>query len=89
MIISGNQTAVKEIMNLLDSTFDVTKTCHWCYSNFGRPIDDLKCYEKSHKLTFHIYDIEYDDNRILKCKGLNQAHYAGDGSDNLINGCVK
>lgn len=89
MFISGNQTAVKEIVNLLDSSFDASRMCHQCHSSFGRQIDDLKSYEETFGSTYHAYDIEYDGHRISKCKKVNAAHYASDGSDNLFNGCVK
>ena len=89
MIISGNQTAIKEIVNLLDPNFDAARMCHKCHSSFGRTIDDLKTHEEIYGLTYHVYDIEYDGARISKYKEINAAHYASDGSDNLFNGCVK
>lgn len=89
MFISGNQTAIKEIVNLLDPSFDASRMCRQCHSSFGRTIEDLKSYEEIYGLTYHIYDIEYDGNRISKCKEANGAHYASDGSGNLFNGCVK
>lgn len=89
MLISGNQTAIKEIINLLDPTFDASRMCHRCHFSFGRTIEDLKSYEETYGLTYHIYDIEYNGNRISKCKEANGAHYASDGSGNLLNGCVK
>lgn len=89
MKISGNQTAIKELVNLLDPNFDAEKMCHKCQFSFGMQVEDLKSYEENYGSTFHIYDIEYDGNHISKCKEMNQAHYASDGSGNLINGCVK
>lgn len=89
MLISGNQTAIKEIVNLLDPSFNAEKMCHHCHSSFGKTIEDLKSYEEVYGLTYHIYDIEYNGNRISKYKEINAAHYANDCSGNLLNGCVK
>lgn len=90
MLIAGNQTAIQEILILLDPMFDVSKTCHNCYVSFGRlqSINDVQYHEDNYGLIFHMYDIEYDGHRILKCKNVNQAHFASDGSDNLVNGCI-
>lgn len=89
MFISGNQTAVKEIVMLLDPSFPAERMCHRCCSNLGWTIDDLKLYERDYGPVYHIYDIEYDGHRIFKCKNVNGAHCACDGSNNLLNGCVK
>ena len=88
MLISGNQTAVKEIITLLDPDFLAERMCHRCNSNFGQQVNDME-HEEIYGLTYHVYDIEYDGYHISKCKDMNQAHFPIDGSDNLLNGCVK
>lgn len=84
MKISGNQSAINEIVGLLDPNFNVWRMCHHC-SNEA----DFFLMEKSYGEKLHMYEIEYDGNNILKCKSINGTHYAGDGSDNLLSGCVK
>lgn len=90
MKISGNQTAVKEIMNLLDPSFLPPFVCR-CRNYHNGMIcqeQDL-AFEEIYGLYFYIYEIEYDGNKILKCKELNAPRSAGSGKDNILNGCVR
>ena len=98
MKISGNQTAVKEMMNLLDPSFVPPFMCR-CY---GRPQSNTyaadqglgrthwcECKEQDYwfeakiREYAHAYEIEYNGHTISKCVEIPES------SDNLINGCVK
>lgn len=89
MKISGTQSTIKELLNLLDPTFILPFACRcagehnhmWCewedkdHNDFYLP----KYYE---------YDVEYSGEKILKCLPLNSPKNAGSGQNNLKNGCV-
>lgn len=90
MKISGNQTAIKEIMNLLDSSFVPPFMCR-CKDSHNAMIceeQDLS-FEEIYGSYFYIYEVEYDGNKILKCIKLNSPRNAGSGKDNILNGCVR
>lgn len=97
MKISGNQSAIAEILTLLDPTFlhpfrcrcpytdmDLEKRymeCHYCECLF-----EPKIKEEAYGSHFHSYDIEYDGEKITK--------YSGSGRDwgfsnNILSGCVR
>lgn len=97
MLIYGNQTAIKEIMNLLDPLFVPSFMCrcygrqpsniyavdqglgrtHWCEC-----LEQDFWFEENYRCYFHIYDVDYNGENILKCKELSS-------SDNLLTGCLK
>lgn len=77
MRISGNPTAIKEILHLLDPKFSYKLLCRWCHLE-----------DESFRQTFHEYLVEYDGENFGKIVNLNQAHYASDGSNNILCGCV-
>jgi hypothetical protein len=89
MKIYGNQTAVKEIMNLLDSSFIPPFMCR-CKDYHNAMICEEQdfLFEEIYGLHFYMYEIEYNGSKILKCKPLNYPRNAGSGRDNILNGCV-
>ncbi len=92
MRISGNQTAIAEILTLLDKNF---KHPFECGCNYGRPSNDgthfLTCgyRSKEHEQTWgcehYIYDFNYDGNKI---SGLTLIHH-GWQDGNILDGCVR
>jgi len=87
MIISGNQTAIAEYMNLLDKDFVPPFYCkcgcdniHTLYCHY-----QSKDYETRYGCNYFIYDIDYNGYNISSAKLLHQGYANG----NLIDGCVK
>lgn len=89
--ISGNQTAIKEILNLLDPSYvppfmcrcfgqptivPTEESCHQCECP-----EQTKQYEEAYGSTYHQYEVELDKH-IIGCKLLQKE------SKNLLDGCV-
>lgn len=87
MKISGNQTAIKEIMGLLDPSFIPPFLCKCTYGDSGT--HTLICqerdqwFEENYGCSFEVYNVYYDDMRI---KNATLVHKY---SDNILTGCVR
>lgn len=86
MIVSGNQTAIAELLYLLDKNF---KPIFNCTCNNSGSTHQLICkyqskqYENIYGETYQRYNIDYIDNKITKMSLLDS------GSKNILTGCVK
>lgn len=97
MKISGSQSAIAEILTLLDPTFlhpfrcrctnsgaNLEKGllgCHYCECEY-----QPKLFEETFGPAFHSYEIEYDGTKITKCSGKGRDLGF---SSNILSGCVK
>jgi len=87
MKISGNQTAIAEILNLLDSKFEPPFSCK-CEDNFTHKLNckyQSKIYEEKFGCDHFVYDVSYNDNHIENITLLHRGYSNG----NLQDGCVK
>lgn len=95
MKISGNQTAIVEIFNLLDENFKyfefVCKCpysgmsenylgCHYCICQYQN-----KLSEKTLGCQYYVFDVDYDGEKIKSVKKLHHGYSNG----NILDGCVK
>lgn len=98
MMISGNQTALRELFTLLDNTFKDPFKCYYstkfacgCQDNDGSRTSTLVCkyqdkwFEDNFGCSNYIFDIEYNGNKITKATLL---HHDWPNA-NILNGCVQ
>ena len=89
MKISGNQTAISEVMMLLDQKFVPPFACK-CNNNGDNGTHLLSCnyqnkdHENKYGCNFFEYEIEYDGINILSIKLLSKNYSNG----NILNGCI-
>lgn len=89
MIVSGNQTAIAELLYLLDKDFKPIFNCK-CGDN-AEDTHQLICkfqsktFEKNYGEVYQRYDIEYNNSnsKVTKMSLLDS------GSKNILTGCVK
>jgi hypothetical protein len=87
MKISGNQTAIAEILYLLDSKFELPFACK-CGSDFCHKLNckyQSRKYEEMYGCDHFVYDVFYDGDNI---KNITLLHHGYSGG-NLQSGCVK
>lgn len=90
MKISGNKTAILEILNLLDENFPNPFGCQKCrhipYFIKNTDCNGLICtrYEDDNYPDNYVYDVDYDG---LKIKNIRLIHKDRTNS-NLLNGTV-
>ncbi len=86
MKISGNQTAIAEILYLLDSKFKLPFSCK-CGSDCTHKLTcqyQSQEYEKKYGCNHFVYDVSYSYGKI---KGITLLH-RGYSNGNLQDGCV-
>ena len=87
MKISGNQTAIAEVLYLLDSEFEPPFSCK-CGNDFTHKLNckyQSKDYERKYGCDHHVYDVSYDGRKINSITLLHRGYSNG----NLQDGCVK
>ena len=87
MIVSGNQTAIAEVLHLLDKDFEPIFNCK-CGDSAGDTHQlickyESKQFEKNYGEVYQRYNIEYNNSKITKMSLLDS------GSKNILTGCVK
>lgn len=97
MKIAGNQSAIIEILTLLDKNINLPCGELKCCCLFSNMTDNnigthyLTCdyhgklSEQEYGCKYYIYDIDYDGNKIKSMKLLHHTRR----DSNLLNGCVK
>ena len=87
MKISGNQTAIAEILYLLDSEFELPFSCK-CGSDSTHKLNchyqSIK-YEETYGCNHFVYDVSYDGKKINSTTLLHRGYSDG----NLQDGCIK
>lgn len=96
MKISGNQSAIIEILNLLDKNFPLPFELICLCSNSGMNDENIGChyltcfyygklYEKEYGCSNYIYDIDYNGEKIKSANLLYRGYING----NILDGCIK
>lgn len=91
MKISGNQSAIAEILTLLDKNFVHPFSCRCLYSgmtesNVGTHyLNCNKDFEHIFGCNYYIYDVDYDGHKITKATLLHHGYSNG----NILDGTVK
>lgn len=96
MKISGNQTAIVEIFNLLDKSFKYSDFvcrcphsrvtcednlgCHYCSCEYQN-----KLHEQLFGCSYYIFDVDYDGEKIKSVKKIHRGYSNG----NILDGSVK
>lgn len=87
MKISGNQTAISEVIMLLDQKFVPPFACKCKNSDNNTHLLSCKYQDKDHEdkygCDFFEYEIEYDGINILSIKLLSKNY------NNILNGCIR
>jgi hypothetical protein len=86
MKISGNQTAIAEILTLLDKDFvhpfacqcPNSKGAHYCECQY-----QSKSFEEYYGSCYHEYELSIHNGKIESCKLLHK------GSNNILTGCIR
>lgn len=89
MKISGNQTAIKEVMGLLDPLFIPPFLCKCSNRSQDSRTHTLTCrerdqwHEENYGCSFEVYNVDYDGVRIKNATLILKY------SDNILTGCVR